>query len=250
MEIENVQTKVILLINGKKRCGKDYFSDILVNKGEYVKLAFATTLKEVACKVANIEFDVMEDLKNNGGKFEINKDDYIENIKNILHETLTQMSVDEKKEKYFFNLINIENYMVIDHQFNESTNILTFDARIFLQQIGGMWKEIFSNINIWTELLIEKINKIDAKNIIIADYRYPYEARLIKEYFEDRVVKTVKVLGINLYEMDKYDSHSSETALNDAQFDYHINNTFWDDKSIYWQAKGLIGEIDTLREEF
>ena len=248
---EGIKMKAILLINGKKRSGKDYFSDILVEKDEYVKLAFAKTLKDAACSVAGINFDTMEDLKNNGGKFEIDKDIYFDNFKKALTQTLCDIHEDvpfeDNQLNYLSNLINACDYLLLNHELKD--NILTFDARIFLQEIGGTWKDIFSNVNIWTELLIKKINSIDSENIIISDYRYPYERDVIQEYFKDRVVKTVKVLGTNLYDTDKYDTHSSETALLDSKFDYHINNTFWDNASIYWQAIGLTKIINKLKEE-
>lgn len=237
--------KIILMINGKKRSGKDYFSDILVSKG-YTKIALAKKLKDAACAAADIEYDNMEDMKNTGGKFSINYKKYSEDCKQALLQSAAEIGADDEivdmiMSYDYHNLIPMEDDKDIDG------NVI-FDARVFLQEIGALWKKVFHNDNIWTDLLVSQIRKMPDKKIVVSDYRYPYEATGTQDAFPDAIVKTVKVLGKNLYDRDKYDTHSSETALNDAQFDYHINNTFWHDSSLYWQAIGLMQTVEELKE--
>lgn len=234
------------MINGKKRSGKDYFSDILVSKG-YTKIALAKKLKDAACEAADIDYDLMEDMKNTGGKFAINYDKYCLRCTQALLNSAAELEIDDEKilekiRKYdYYNLVPMED----DPE--DKTRVI-FDARVFLQKIGETWKIALQNDNVWTDLLIKQIEKMPEDKIVVSDYRYPYEATGVQDAFQDAIVKTVKVLGKNMYDTDKYDTHSSETALNDAKFDYHINNTFWHDSSLFWQAMGLMQTIEETGE--
>lgn len=233
--------KTIFMINGKKRGGKDYFSDMLVDK-KFVKVALAKKLKDAACKAASKTFDEMEEMKNNEGQFILHYDTFIDDCKEALFDSAYELNGGTlSDEEYNQTLIAINRYdFSTMTMLKNDDDTIQFDARIFLQEIGGVWKVVFGNDNVWTDLLIQHIKTLENDQIIISDYRYPYEYEGIKAAFKDDYVKTVKVLGKNLYDTDKYDTHTSETALNDSKFDFHINNTFWHSGSLFWQAQGLM----------
>ena len=117
--------------------------------------------------------------------------------------------------------------------------MFVIDARVFLQYIGGIWKQVFYD-GIWADLCINAVKK-EKGNVVISDFRYPSEYTSMDNKFDN--ITSIKVLGKNLYETDKYDNHSSETSLNDFKFDYHINNTIWSDASLTCQIKALLAEV-------
>jgi hypothetical protein len=71
-------TKVIL-VNGKKRAGKDYCAKLLKNRFRELGykadcLSFAFPLKNIICKSFEITFDELEDLKNDAEEIVVNGD--------------------------------------------------------------------------------------------------------------------------------------------------------------------------------
>ena len=63
--------KYLIAITGYDRCGKDYVSDKLEMIFKAKRVAFATPLKEVACKILNINIDEFNKNKNKGKILEI-----------------------------------------------------------------------------------------------------------------------------------------------------------------------------------
>lgn len=235
--------KKVIMVNGKKRAGKDYFSDVLCQRFDFTKVALAKKLKDAACGIAGISFEEMEDLKNNSGVFKITYHDYINNVKDQLWKSFNELYTGEVQEGIydkFCTMIKECNYDIIVHSINKD-NICTFDARIFLQEMGGIWKVVFSDDQIWAKLCLAAVAASD-KNVIISDFRYPYELDMVAEHYSS--VTSVKVIGKNMYDTDQYDQHSSETALNNYKFQYHINNTFWHTPSMDEQVIGLMREIN------
>lgn len=240
--------KMILMIGGKKRSGKDFVSSIITKNYNFTNVALALKLKLNACFIAGKTYQQMEDMKNNGESFTITwdgfKDRLFESIRRTYEQDIKLQFPDLiTKDELEFNINSTPIEITCTRDKNDY-NLVTFDARVFLQEIGGFWKTIFNDYQIWAKLLVSQITEVianEGKNIIITDFRYPYEKDLINKYFHK--VTTVKIIGKNLYHKDQYDNHSSETALNDFPFDYHINNTIWNDRSLNAQIDGLINEI-------
>ncbi len=229
----------ILLVNGKKRAGKDFFSDLVCEK-DFEKVAFAKKLKDIACSIVNIDYDEMEDLKNDGKSFQIDAYNFEQNFRNALREMYKELRVlnpgiKDIIEKFDPSALSI-------HAEDRDFDILTIDARLFLQHMN-VFKIIFNDDDIWANVAGNTIDGID-HNVIVSDFRFPNEATTIIEKFGKENVTTVKVIGKNLYDHDEYDNHSSERALDDFEFDYHINNTFWDEESLRSQVIGLLKEIN------
>ena len=230
----------IIMTNGKKRAGKDYFADQLIKKG-FVKLSIAKGLKDLACKIAGIDYDTMEELKNEGKSFKVNLDDFQKNFQTELRAMLSFYNNDID---IFYIINKVDEFRVwevvdvfIDNNEIENTWV---DARKFLQNMN-IFKIIFNDDDIWINMVIREMQKID-EDIVLADFRFPNEYAAVAKAFDG--VVSVKVIGKNLYEKDEYDNHISETSLNDWEFDYHINNTFWHSGSMFWQVQGLLQTLD------
>lgn len=221
----------IIMVNGKKRSGKDYTSDMFVDKG-FIKLSIAMGLKDRACKIAGIDFDTMEELKNEELSFEAD-DGFKERFKDSLYLMNNDIYNSDDSE----HRIDILNVGSIPFWNSDGT----VDARKFLQNMN-VFKDVFKDDNIWINLLIHEIKVHHKGDIIIADFRFPNEHTSMVEAFGK--ITTMKVIGKNYYDVDKYDNHSSETSLNDWKFDYHFNNTIWHSGVVFWQVQGLLQTLD------
>jgi hypothetical protein len=232
------EKKNILLINGKKRSGKDFISDLLIKECNFIKFSIASSLKKIACEIAGISYEEMEDLKNNNKSFKVNKNDFKQRFQDAIKHMKDYYNMDNIiiKRTEDFEISDLGSWLKID-------DTLNVDARKFLQNMN-IFKFLFNDENIWINLLYTKILKLeDEHNIIISDFRFPNEYTAL-EKLHDFKITAIKIIGKNLYDVDQYDTHKSETSLNDWEFNYHINNTIWDEESINSQLKGLIKELD------
>ena len=226
----------ILLVNGKKRSGKDYFSDMLIKK-DFVKLSIAKNLKDIACRIAGINYDTMEELKNDGKSFMVTLEDFQNRFMNELRLMATFY------DSSFQLSTKIDTFTVTDLKIfvhEQCYNPPEVDARKFLQNMN-VFKIIFNDDDIWINMTLRDIAKSN-KDIVIADFRFPNEFHAVDKAFNN--VKSIKVIGKNLYDKDEYDNHVSETSLNNWKFDFHINNTFWHIGSLFWQTTGLLQTLD------
>lgn len=98
-------------------------------------------------------------------------------------------------------------------------------VREFLQKIGDRLREIDENIFI--NSLMSEYKEND--NWIITDVRYPNEASIIKE-------KGGILIRIRRNGVVPINSHISETALDDWDFDYRITNDF----SLVYKLKEIV----------
>ena len=232
----------IIMVNGKKRAGKDFFSDMLVEKS-FTKLSIAQILKDIACKIVDIDFNIMEDLKNNETYFKIDKQIFQEKFKEALYKMQQNYdtSIDNTIQNFKISSLDI----FIDN--DSKSQIVKVDARKYLQNMN-IFKIIFDDDDIWIKSLLEKMHQISG-NIVISDFRFPNEFLAVRNEFKDDNLISVKVIGKNYYSIDKYDNHLSETSLDNWIFDYHINNTIWHNGSLFWQVNGLLQELDILENK-
>ncbi|MFA7127590.1 MAG: hypothetical protein WC136_00300 [Sphaerochaeta sp.] len=228
---------MVFLINGKKRSGKDTISDIVVQYDPTItKVAFAKLLKHSASIISGISVHELDNLKNDESSFTMNKSNFYKNFEQAIHEI---------KNIY---LLNFDNITLAEHdplsffEYLLNDNMLVIDARHFLQKVGEAFKIIFNDPYIWAKLCSAELDK--NKDYIISDFRFPVE---FEEISKNHKTCTVKVLGKNMNDVDKYDTHSSETALNDFKFDYIINNTIWSSESLNAQITALLCETKDLK---
>lgn len=231
----------IILVGGKKRSGKDKFTDTLIktSKNKIEKLSFATALKDCGYNTLKLNFNDGEALKN-------------DNVKHVI--TMTPHTMTEIYNNFIIEyhkigkILNINGKELTFEHFIKSNLIeqsiihkecyIYIDMRKWLQHIGSSMKVLFDDNEVWGKIVYAQMEK--NKNYIISDFRFPYEKI---ERLTDKNIITVKIIGKNYYDIDEYDSHDSETALNDYQFDYHINNTIYYDKLLKKQSKGLLHEL-------
>lgn len=179
----------IILINGKKRSGKDYLAFTLKTLIEETVLPkslnkrvgiyrFADRLKEIMCTTLNIDLETLDDYKN-------------------------------KEEDVMINGKNVTN------------------VRKILQTFGtDAMKPIFGN-DIWVELLYNEIKSSNCSKdkststSIISDWRYMNEYEYLKNQKDCEIIK-IRVINRDILNIDK---HSSENELNDMEFDYEVDNT-------------------------
>lgn len=223
---------MIILINGKKRSGKDTISDLIIDMyPEFEKATFAKLLKYSASIISGINLHELDILKNNELSFSMDLDNFYDNWQLAVHEIKKIYLIN-----YPLNLGVIDPLDLITYSLEDNT--LTIDARHFLQKVGEAFKILFNDQFIWAKLCAAELDK--NKNYIISDFRFPEE---FEEISKNHLAHTVKVLGKNMNDTDKYDTHSSETALNDFKFDFIINNTIWSDDSLRAQITALLCEI-------
>lgn len=216
--------KNIILINGKKRSGKDTTADFFVKKG-YTKSAFGTKLKEFSAKILNISLDELEKYKNNEQKINID-------FKDLEERFFIELNKLQKEENYSIDRLNNYDLKTAPFFYDNFTKI---DVRAFLQNINIV-KFLFNDDNVWCK----KID-LSSDNIVISDLRFKHEFEYIKSLYHN--ITTIKVIGKNYYNNDKNSQHQSEIDLDDFEFDYHINNTIWQSGSLFWQAQGLLHEL-------
>jgi len=231
----------IILVGGKKRSGKDKFTDTLIktSKNKIKKLSFATALKECGYNTLNLSFDKGEQLKNDNIKYVIQKSSSIMNdIYNRFIEEYSKIGYLLNTNIRELSFEHFEKSMLIKQSLTEDDNHIYIDIRKWLQHIGSSMKVLFNDNELWAKIIYAQMEK--DKNYIISDFRFPYEKI---ERLTDKKIITIKIIGKNYYDVDEYDLHDSETALNEYKFDYHINNTIYYDKILQKQSEGLLHEI-------
>ena len=229
--------KTILLIHGKKGSGKDYITSLITSwhRRKFKRVAFADNLKYYISIVTGLSINEFDYLKDNKLTFDISVQDFNTKVIDAFQVAIMK-----------YNLCNIHQKAILDEldklTYEINNDILTFKARRFIQEFGTIFKRLFNDPYIWVLFCSNEISEI-SNNIVISDFRYPAEFEKLKEVFINDNIITIKVIGKNYYEKDEFDNDSSETALNDFQFDYHFNNTIWDDRILLAQVNGLINEI-------
>jgi hypothetical protein len=162
----------IVLINGKKRAGKDFTASLikeeLISQGYTVELmSFAAPIKKIISDTFDISLTQLDDFKNNG---------------DMLY---------------------------------EGNDKLEISFRSILQRFANdAMKPIFGEA-VWADIVYADAVKSKADFILVPDFRFKVE---LKDYI-------FRTLLINNTSVDMGDLHSSETELNDFEFDDVLDNT-------------------------
>jgi len=131
--------KLVILVSGFKRAGKDYVSSLLAEqlRGLYLTVeseSFAAPMKRIISATFGISLEDLEDYKNN-------TDNYILEL------------ADEKHE----------------------CHALQTDFRSILQNFGSEAMKPEFGDNVWSELMVNRIKQSTADIVIIPDYRFDSE---------------------------------------------------------------------------
>lgn len=129
----NRKDKLVILVNGLPRSGKDTFADYLVDKYNFTKMSFAEDLKNILCRTFDITYEELDLYKNNPDNYSLELKHYPDGV---------------------------------------VQNILYTDFRKILQRFAteGM-KTAFGN-GVWADLVYKRILESDSKLIVIPDFRF------------------------------------------------------------------------------
>ena len=186
--------KTIFLISGKKRSGKDYVGELLVQKlNQYGKSAkvlhFADKIKEILMETFKCDKVFLENIKLNGTL----KVDIPQKICDVLN----------------YNVYNTNSYLICS-------------GRELLQRFGtDAMQKVFGK-TVWRDLVMKEIEESSFEYFVIPDFRFKHE------YIDKYNVITIKVSSDDVIS----DDHISENDLNDFKFNYYIHNNKLSDDEI------------------
>ncbi|WP_144721191.1 hypothetical protein [Cellulosimicrobium sp. TH-20] len=176
-------------MSGRKQSGKNTFAAHLVREYDYVEVAFADALRDMALAIDPIV----------RARFVLDPHDpdrlgRVEKIR--LSAAVKDLGWDRAKE-------------------------LVPEVRLFLQRLGTDGVRRIIGEDIWVDTLSERISKLlwDGRDVVVTDVRFPNEARLIKRL--SGFLVRVERPGLPHDEHP----HVSEVALDDfADFDFVVQN--------------------------
>jgi len=135
---------MLIGLNGFKNSGKDTVGNILVDKYDFKKIAFADKIKESASALFGVPIEKWDEWKNDDKIF---------------------ISVFKSGENIWTPSKNFEQWI--------------FSARTFLQRYGTeSHRDIFGE-NFWIDYALKDINKLD--NFVITDCRLENELKVIRD---------------------------------------------------------------------
>lgn len=176
-----------------------------------------------------------------GHKKRQGKDTFAELLVNHLNHLdvkTTQLSFAYPMKKIIAEALGIE-IEILEHLKNTNDYY-----REMLQKFGsGLMKKHFGD-TVWRDLAINQISELEKEGygcVIISDFRFPCE------YIEGATTINIKRDGGNA------DAHISETALDNHEYDYTIDNTgsltFLDDKAHNFAYLIALGGIALQKED-
>jgi len=177
--------KTIILINGPKRSGKNYVSELIKSLEEDTQeFSIAEPAKRIIAKTMGISLEDLNKYKD---------DDY-----------------------------GLEIKLYPNNQPSATINYLNFRGILQTFAVDSMMEEFGKTI--WVEKCASDIDK--SKNVFntITDFRFPFEEKVLRELADNKgyEVVTIKIFNDDL---ELNDSHISENAMEDFEFNYTINNT-------------------------
>ena len=175
---------MIIGLCGAQGSGKDTVANILISEYGFVKLTFASTLKDVVAILFSWPRDLLEGLTEESRLWRETVDDF----------------------------------------WSAKLSISSFTPRKALQMIGTDLFRIHFNNDIWISIVENKINTMLKNNpninIIISDCRFANEFSLIKQFPDSHIIM---ILREKNYSINKL-AHSSETEWVNYNFDAILQN--------------------------
>lgn len=197
---------MIIGISGKKNSGKDLAGEIIREFDQsYRVVKYADKLKDIVCLLIGCTREQLEDrdFKESplGEEWWIIECMFKENS-GVVKKILPYKDRDSIVSGKYDNIMSFETIKVT--------------PRWLLQYIGTECFRQIIHPNTWVNATYAGIN--DGDNVVITDVRFPNEADAVKEHGGI-------VIRISRPVTDKVsDNHVSETALDNYDFDYIINN--------------------------
>jgi hypothetical protein len=175
---------MIIGLCGAQGSGKDTVANILISEYGFVKLTFASTLKDVVAILFSWPRDLLEGLTEES---------------RLWRET-------------------------IDDFWSEKLSILGFTPRKALQMIGTDLFRIHFNNDIWISIVENKIGAMlknnPNTNIVISDCRFANEFSLIKQFPDSHIIMILREKNNSINKL----VHSSETEWINYNFDAILQN--------------------------
>jgi hypothetical protein len=175
---------MIIGLCGAQGSGKDTVANILISEYGFVKLTFASTLKDVVAILFSWPRDLLEGLTEES---------------RLWRET-------------------------IDDFWSEKLSILGFTPRKALQMIGTDLFRIHFNNDIWISIVENKIGAMlknnPNTNIVISDCRFANEFSLIKQFPDSHIIMILREKNNSTNKL----VHSSETEWINYNFDAILQN--------------------------
>jgi hypothetical protein len=224
--------KMIIGVAGKMGSGKDTVGSYLELNYNFVKMAFATDLKEMCRHVFKLSADqCYDDIEKNKPFTKKKKFFWLLSRQEEYTIKLTKSHVEKMCEWVRANgyTVNSEKHKAMDSYIG-----YTFETpRAVLQFVGTQILREIVDPGYHANNLFRKIKKHELQRVVICDARFPNERKMIKDY-----------KGINLLVKGRGKSagiggHASENSLGtEKEYDYIVNNnSSYDD---------LFNNIDTL----
>lgn len=115
------------------------------------------------------------------------------------------------------------------------------DFRLGLQWWGTQWRRNLCGNNYWLERASEALAETHSQVVVVPDVRFPNEAEWVRGH-GGLVVRINRTAGL----LPAEDIHESETALDDYEFDYVLQNdmteNFRDEVEGLW-ATAVLGRV-------
>ena len=247
----------IILVGGKRRSGKDYFTSLIKQTSEYGynHFSFGKAIKDYTYDMLELSFEDGENLKNkDDGIILISKTKLEKNYNTLIDKVIKDCDYNYDYDRNgIVQFLNVEVefdkvlYNISSNTGSEYNDLIQVNVRLALQYISSSLKNIFDDKLIWTRIVYNKImdnNCVDSdQDIIISDFRFPFEDFRNFDVSMFNIV-TIKVIGKNQYDFDPLvDAHETETALNDYKFDFIINNTAYSDTSLLAQYDAIQNDL-------
>ena len=175
---------MIIGLCGAQGSGKDTVANILISEYGFIKLTFASTLKDVVAILFSWPRDLLEGLTEESRLWRENVDDF----------------------------------------WSEKLSIPNFTPRKALQMIGTDLFRIHFNNDIWISIVENKINTMlknnPNTNIVISDCRFTNEFTLIKQFPDSHIIMILREKNKSINKL----YHSSETEWVNYNFDAILQN--------------------------
>ena len=175
---------MIIGLCGNQGAGKDTVGDILISDYGFIKLTFASTLKEIVSVLFSWPRDLLEGITETSRVWRETTDDF----------------------------------------WSEKTGIANFTPRKALQIIGTDLFRIHFYNDIWANIVENKINIIlknnSNANIVVTDCRFSNEINIIKKFPNSHIITIVRNSNNHLHSL----SHSSEAEWVNYNFDDVLQN--------------------------
>lgn len=176
---------MIIGLCGAQGSGKDTVANILISEYGFVKLTFASTLKDVVAILFSWSRDLLEGLTEES---------------RLWRET-------------------------VDEFWSEKLSIPSFTPRKALQMIGTDLFRIHFNNDIWISIVENKISALlknnPNTNIVISDCRFANEFTIIKRFPDSHIITILREKDNSI---KKIIAHSSETEWVNYNFDAILQN--------------------------